>query len=104
MGDTKHDSWRVGKLARSQFGLILFVPNGPSDHLPICSDALSLDACRSKLSRAANRPGFVDRNQIRGVSGDNLGVRQALKVCVLSSGTHESAQTIVFVVSESPWR
>ena len=68
------------------------------------SHTLSLDTCRSKWSRAAKSACFVNRNHIRYVSGDHLGVRQALKVFVLSSGTSESAQTIVFVASESSWR
>ena len=45
---------------------------------------------------------FLDNRYAR--FGSHLGVRQALKVLVLSNGIHKGAQTIVFVVLESPWR
>ena len=76
----------VSGRAGSQSGPILFVPNGRSDYLPIRSDALSLDACRSKWPEATKSIGFVEQNQIRCVFGDYLGVCRTRKVLFLSNG------------------
>ena len=62
-------------------GPILFVPNGHLLLLSPRSNALSLDTCRSKLSKAAKSICFVERNQIR----SHLGVERTQKVLVLSN-------------------